>query len=129
MAAWQDAGKLLAMSEHGAAVVVVGDGDRSVDAASRRFPSRKSTMTDKAPEGASESEADKGKGVMADSAMGEAFQCYPYVVSLMPFPRRRGGQRLIQPFPNPASSSASYPTLISTLSMHWPARAASSTMA
>lgn len=35
-------------------------------------------MTDKAPEGASE--ADQGKGVMADSAMGEAFQCYPYVL-------------------------------------------------
>ncbi|KAL7810307.1 hypothetical protein V8C44DRAFT_332899 [Trichoderma aethiopicum] len=83
MAAWQDAGKLLAMSEHGAAVVVVGDGDRSIDAASRRFPSRKSTMTDKAPEGASESGADKGKGVMADSAMGEAFQCYPIVVGIV----------------------------------------------
>lgn len=80
MAAWQDAGRPLALSDNGAAVMVVGDGHESVIVPTRRFPSRKSTMTEQLQhqdrDGASG--FGKGKDLMAHSAMGEAFQCYPY---------------------------------------------------
>lgn len=65
MAAWPAPGNPLAMPEHGSAVTMaVGDGDRA-----RRFPSRKSTMTEKSQQGGEEA---------THSAMEEAFQCYPY---------------------------------------------------
>jgi hypothetical protein len=80
LAAWQEAGKPLASPENGPAVMIVGDGDRSVIFPTQRFPSRKSTMTDK-PQQQNEDDAfgvGKGKGLAAHSAMEEAFQCYPY---------------------------------------------------
>lgn len=81
MAAWPAPGNPLAQPEHGSAVNrAVGDGDGGVVFAARRFPSRKSTMTDKSPQqnGHDASEADNGKQTATHSAMEEAFQCYPY---------------------------------------------------
>ncbi|KAL7949405.1 hypothetical protein V8C42DRAFT_310791 [Trichoderma barbatum] len=77
MAAWHDAGRSLALSENGAAVMVVGDGTPP-----RRFPSRKSTMTEMLQQEKA-SGAGGGKELMAHSAMGEAFQCYPIVFGIV----------------------------------------------
>jgi hypothetical protein len=71
MAAWP-AGNPLALPERGSAVIMaVGDGDRS-----RRFPSRKSTMTEKSQQNGEEA---------THSAMEEAFQCYPIVVGIISY--------------------------------------------
>lgn len=85
MAAWPAPGNPLALPEHGSAVnMAVGDGDRDGDRGvvfpARRFPSRKSTMTDKSQQqkGDDASGAENGKEMAAHSAMEEAFQCYPY---------------------------------------------------
>lgn len=75
MAAWHDAGRPLALGDNGAAVMVVGDGIPPA----RRFPSRKSTMTEKLQQ-ENASASGEGKELMAHSAMGEAFQCYPYAI-------------------------------------------------
>lgn len=78
IAAWQEAGKPLVLPENGTAVMVVGgDGDRSVIVPARRFPSRKSTVTDK-PREEDTAELGQDKEEMAHSAMAEAFHCYPY---------------------------------------------------
>ncbi|UKZ48488.1 hypothetical protein TrVGV298_002713 [Trichoderma virens] len=78
MAAWHDAGRPLALSENRASVMVVGDGNPT-----RRFPpSRKSTMTEMLQQ-ESASRSGKGNKLMAHSAMGEAFQCYPIVFGIV----------------------------------------------
>ncbi|KAK4066710.1 hypothetical protein Trihar35433_7137 [Trichoderma harzianum] len=78
MAAWHDAGRPLALGDNGAAVMVVGDGIPPA----RRFPSRKSTMTEKLQQ-ENASASGEGKELMAHSAMGEAFQCYPVVFGIV----------------------------------------------
>lgn len=116
MAAWHDAGRPLALGENGAAVMVVGDGIPPA----RRFPSRKSTMTEKLQQ----DNAGEGKELVAHSAMGEAFQCYPYAF-IHPFLHalQRGRLLTLDFVAISASSLALCPTLTSTLSTHWPARA------
>ncbi|RFU77213.1 sulfate transporter [Trichoderma arundinaceum] len=85
IAAWQDAGKPLALPENGTAVMVVGDGDRSVIVPTRKFPSRKSTMTEKAQQqdAGDASGLGKGKDLAVRGAMAEAFQCYPIVFGIV----------------------------------------------
>ncbi|KAM0261844.1 hypothetical protein ACHAQJ_002047 [Trichoderma viride] len=87
MAVWQEAGKPLALAEDGTAVMVVGDGDGSVVFPTRRFPSRKSTMTEKTQQqdGDDAFGAGKGKELAVHSAMEEAFQCYPIVVGIISY--------------------------------------------
>lgn len=66
MAAWPAPDNPLALPEHGSAVTMaVGDGDQT-----RRFPSRKSTMTEQPQQ--------NGEEAATHSAMEKAFQCYPY---------------------------------------------------
>lgn len=81
MAAWPAPGNPLALPEHGSAVnMAVGDGDRGVIFPARRFPSRKSTMTEKSQQQNEDdaSKAENGNETATHSAMEEAFQCYPY---------------------------------------------------
>lgn len=118
MAAWHDAGRPLALGDNGAAVMVVGDGIPPA----RRFPSRKSTMTEKLQQ-ENASAPGEGKELMAHSAMGEAFQCYPYAIH--PFLTRSAKKtRLtLRLCCTSASSLALCPTSTSILSTHWLARA------
>ncbi|KAL9479639.1 hypothetical protein ACSS6W_004425 [Trichoderma asperelloides] len=88
MAAWPAPGNPLALPEHGSvANMAVGDRDRGIVSSARRFPSRKSTMTDKSPQqnGDDASEAENGTQTATHGAMEEAFQCYPIVVGIVSY--------------------------------------------
>ncbi|KAL7796047.1 hypothetical protein V8C37DRAFT_19316 [Trichoderma ceciliae] len=79
LAVWQDAGRPLALPDNGTAVMVVGDGDRSIIVPTRQFPSRKSTMTEKPQQRDGDDAYESGAG----SAMVEAFHCYPIVFGIV----------------------------------------------